>query len=856
MNRSGRTVLIVVLLLVLAIVGYFLADWARSSTAEIQPSFVGRQSCVECHQAEAALYEGSHHDLSMDLATEATVLANFNDQTLEHHGITSRMFRRDGKFFINTEGPSGAMSDFEIKYVFGFTPLQQYMVELERPAGAQPDEIGKVQVLRVSWDTEKKRWFYLNPPDVADKLEPADPLHWTGITQNWNLSCASCHSTDLKRNFDLLSKTYHTTFSEIDVSCEACHGPGSFHVELANRKSLFWDRQQGFGLAKLKTTSNVAQVESCAPCHSRRTALRDGFQPGCNFDDYYALQLVVDPIYHVDGQVRDEDYVYGSFIQSKMYHKDIRCSDCHDPHSAKLKFTGNATCTNCHQHPAGKYDSPSHHHHEPGTAGASCVACHMPTTTYMSVDVRHDHSFRIPRPDISVKLGTPNACTACHLETSETAQALVAIGMNSEPETKRLPRKLDQYLDWIIAAEAGDARVAAELARIDAAMAEATATWYPTALPEHSTYYAELAEALTERQPLESRVPTLEKMAVDRAVPAMLRASAVAALAEDLQPSTLAVAMKLTADDDAKVVMAALRRLDAEIMQVMQRQRFDSSTSIGRTSVELSPVIKRVVSLLGHDSLGVRIEAARVFCALDEQTRFSQTTPDERRQFSKALAELKETLALESDRANSHLMLGSIYELLGEFDQAKSEYRAAISVEPTLPGPRKNLSVLLERDAQRLQQQMQSMRPQGSVRADQLENMQQQIRQVGQQMMRVAQQVDELRAEEHQLLAKDIERSKQMPGTHGLHYRFAMSSYTQGDLAATEKHLLEAYRQEPATPTYLLGLATYYVEVREPEKALPLVNALLEQDPGNLGYQSLLAAVREMQAGQSASQQQ
>ena len=44
------------------------------------------------------------------------------------------------------------------------------------------------------------------------------------------------------------------------------------------------------------------------------------------------------------------------------------------------------------------------------SAGAQCVACHMPTETYMQVDPRHDHSLRVPRPAQTVALGVPNAC--------------------------------------------------------------------------------------------------------------------------------------------------------------------------------------------------------------------------------------------------------------------------------------------------------------------------------------------------------------------------------------------------------------------------------------------------------------
>ena len=194
-----RVVIGIGLLVLILACGYVLADRYQESPEEMTASYVGRDSCVDCHQGEAELFHGSDHDLAMDLATDETVLADFDDQTIEHYGIESRMFRDGKRFMINTEGPDGEMQDFEVKYVFGVRPLQQYMVEIERPEDAQPHEIGKVQVLRVSWDTNKKEWFFLRPPDVDEKIQPDDPLHWTGITQNWNASCAACHSTDLKR---------------------------------------------------------------------------------------------------------------------------------------------------------------------------------------------------------------------------------------------------------------------------------------------------------------------------------------------------------------------------------------------------------------------------------------------------------------------------------------------------------------------------------------------------------------------------------------------------------------------------------------------------------------------------------
>ncbi|NOY43245.1 MAG: tetratricopeptide repeat protein [Planctomycetes bacterium] len=406
---SGRTYKIVLgSLLALFLMGASV-DWYVSIPADAKATYVGRESCARCHEAEQKSWHGSDHDRAMEIATDESVLGDFKDATFTRLGLDTRFFRKGKQFYVNAEGPDGKLQDFEIKYTFGVRPLQQYMIEF-------PD--GRVQVLRVSWDTEKNEWFYVAPPDEQDqRLEPGDPLHWTGLAQNWNTMCAECHSTNLQKNYDLATNTYHTTFSEIDVSCETCHGPGSLHVELAESNSLFWDRHHGYGLTTLKGGTPNQQIETCAPCHSRRSPIHPGHTRSEHFADAFDPSLIREGLYHDDGQILDEVYVYGSFLQSKMYSKDVRCTDCHNPHSLELKFKGNQLCTQCHL--PGKYDSPTHHHHTDAKA-TQCVECHMPSKTYMEIDGRRDHSLRIPRPDLTVELGTPNACNNCHTKPEES----------------------------------------------------------------------------------------------------------------------------------------------------------------------------------------------------------------------------------------------------------------------------------------------------------------------------------------------------------------------------------------------------------------------------------------------------
>lgn len=320
--------------------------------------------------------------------------------------VTTRFFREGGKYFARTDNRAGDLETFEVKYVFGVRPLQQYLVEF-------PD--GRVQCLPVSWDTERNQWFHLYP---GERIPHDDPLHWTRPLQNWNYMCAECHTTNLQKNFDVATNTYHTTWSEIDVSCETCHGPGSLHVKLAESKGFFWDRRHGYGLPDLKQEDHRVQVETCAPCHARRRVVAPGHQAGARLLDYFVPETLDGQEYYADGQILDEDYEYSSFIQSKMYHQKVRCSNCHDPHSIKIKFPDNRLCGQCHT--PSKYDTPLHHHHpDSSQPGTKCVDCHMPVTKYMVVDPRRDHSLRIPRPDLTVALGIPNACNLCHRDQAK-----------------------------------------------------------------------------------------------------------------------------------------------------------------------------------------------------------------------------------------------------------------------------------------------------------------------------------------------------------------------------------------------------------------------------------------------------
>ncbi|TWU47412.1 Tetratricopeptide repeat protein [Rubripirellula tenax] len=703
----------------LLLAGGVFADYWSAKPIGTKADYVGRSACIDCHRDQAALFVGSDHDKAMDFATSETVLGDFDDATLEHDGMVSRMFRDGERFMVRTDGPSGELEDFEVKYVFGVDPLQQYMVEFDRTADMPDHEIARVQVLRISWDTANKRWFYLRPPDVADKLLPDDPLHWTGIAQRWQTMCADCHSTNLKRNFDPVANRYHTTYSEIDVSCESCHGPGSLHVELANEKSLFWDRIHGYGLARLKGLDPQPQLQSCAPCHSRRGLLDDQFKPGDLFTDHYNLELLRPDTYHADGQIKDEVYVFGSFIQSRMYHKGIRCTDCHDPHSLKLKKTGNETCTSCHQHAAGKYDVPSHHHHAVGSAGAMCVNCHMPHTTYMEVDARRDHSIRVPRPDLSVKLGTPNACSHCHV-----ADQLESIG---EPLKKTFTTK--EYSQWLMAAEQGNQVISDAISATDKWCDEACEKWYGNDRKQ-PVHFAEPIVAFRRREAGSLEGMLRLAMESDETAPALARASSIAELVDAGASQVIPTAKQLIDDaSQAPIVRAA---------------------AVGAFALSSPEDARRtLLPLLSDPSRLVRTEAARMLVA---SGGYQTLTGAEQLRVDQSLSEVEASLMETSDRAGAHMAWAMLCERRGRIDEAISAYETAIRIEPNTTGPRSNFASLLENVAS------QNRSPDGPA-----------------MMVRVR----ELRTAELPLLRRDAGLA---PDNAPIQYRLGLSLYLAGEM--------------------------------------------------------------------------
>ncbi|MFY8274726.1 tetratricopeptide repeat protein [Pseudoalteromonas sp. SSDWG2] len=401
-------------------------------------SVSAKQVCESCHSEQVQQWQNSHHHKAMNDATEEFVQGVFEGQQITYQDQTLTLSKKDNTYILTTSSQDVEKQQV-IKYTFGFMPLQQYLVE---------DERGGYQFIPLAWDSRPaqeggQRWFVLHPDQA-----PHDEFHHSQMGQNWNHMCADCHSTDFKKNYDLESNQFSSLSEHINVSCSACHGNTKQHLawaagntaiknkgfvkNISTQVTLFTQQRDGSMVAVGEKTSSE-QLQVCATCHSRRAQIapRNDTQA---FLDMFRPSLLTPELYHVDGQIYDEDYVWGSFLQSKMFSAGVTCSNCHNPHSGKLKQTGNQTCTQCHG--ATQFDNTQHHGHRQGSLGSQCVDCHMPETTFMQVDPRRDHSLRVPRPDLTIQTQAPNACNTCH--DDKTPQWAVNAIKSWHPQSTRM----------------------------------------------------------------------------------------------------------------------------------------------------------------------------------------------------------------------------------------------------------------------------------------------------------------------------------------------------------------------------------------------------------------------------------
>lgn len=570
--------------------------------------FVGSAACAACHQAQSDAYVGSHHGKALVTPSPEMAKARFDGAhfTSQLGGTTKFALGQAGPV-VSSVGADGKSQTFALAYVSGVWPLEQYVVQTER---------GKLQALGVAWDSRTaaeggNRWFHVYG---ADGIAPRDPLFFTAATQNWNHVCADCHSTWVERRYDVAKDAFDSRWAEPAVGCEACHGPGAEHVRTAKatgRPTPFAVRLKlsepwlpSASGSPTPRSQDDAEVEVCAPCHSRRKPLKEGFLASDPFLDSFEPELLWPGRYHADGQVEGEVYEWGSFLQSRMHRAGVRCSDCHDAHAGKLHAPGNALCVRCHE-PA-RFDVPAHSHHG-GENSARCIDCHMPPATFMQVDERRDHSIRIPRPDRSVELGTPNACNACH--------------------TKR----------------------SASWAR------DAVAQWFPA-----SHERKQFGEALArDRKGTLDAERSLRELAEEPSAPSIARATALERLGAYPAEQTLRSLQKGLASPDPLVVFGA---------------------ALGAAKLPPAQRASLLLPALRHKARAVRIAASKALAGAP----LAQLPPTDRAAVERGFAEVEQSFAVSSSRAETHVERSAFELARGQLSKAEASLALALRLEPCL----------------------------------------------------------------------------------------------------------------------------------------------------------------------------
>ena len=651
-----------------------LSAGAAEPQAEARPGYIADRECAACHPRQAAAWAGSKHDRAMQPASPTSVLGDFDNTRFSAPQQDTRFFRRGTRHFVHTDGPDGRPADFPVTHSFGVHPLQQYLLPLPG---------GRLQALSVAWDTVRKRWFSLYPDGA---FPPGSPLHWSGRYQNWNLMCGECHTTAFRKGYDAASDRYTTRWAAPNVGCQACHGPGREHTESARR-------------GKPVPTTNTAlasahgQVDQCASCHARRTRIVEDAAPGTPLFDNFIPDTLRAGLYHPDGQQLDEVFEYGSFRQSRMYQAGVACSDCHEPHGGKLRASGNALCTQCHNASASPrfkglqakdYDSPAHHFHSPGQAGSQCVDCHMPSTNYMVVHGRRDHAIRIPQPALSARLGSPDACRGCHTgRSAEWATAAIEKHHGPRPPT-------GHYGDVLTAARQGQPGSARALAALIANPA----------------------------QPAIVRASAIEALAALGAPPPatalsdpdpVVRAAAAISLAARPAPERLAGLAPLL-DDPLRAVRISAARGLADLpddalptgRQPLRRQGLADFIAAQQAMGDM-PAAQVNLALL-HADTGDLARAQTHFRRAVAQdpvsnaprlalARFLVAT----RQPAEARQQLRDGIATSAQPGELHLALGLLAGELGQWDEALAELRRATELMPGNTQARRNLDALLRR---------------------------------------------------------------------------------------------------------------------------------------------------------------
>ena len=630
---------------------------APGTRHEAPAEYLGSQSCARCHDVEHTQWKNSLHIKMTKPVAEATIVGDFRERTkFADHDRSYTFGMKDGKPLVNVSFGGRQAEAFTVDYTLGAKRYQGYLTMLPE---------GGIYVLPVFWHIASKRWV-----DWKEITPIPDGAH--DLRQLWNANCFNCHGTNIVQGYDLNEKKYRSTWTEMGIGCEACHGPGRQHVAVMEA----WEKDpaskpQYDSSSKNRQLSDILKIfstrsseprriyDTCAYCHGNKNNVFVGFKGGDSFADYALPFLISEPIpendlqgeFWPDGRPNRFNRPQALTLSGCFKAGAVTCTSCHvahgsrNEHSLKVNIyqgrNGDALCTQCHSepkatrpsghqavNPSGPQDlKPSfsgpglraHTFHAPESAGSRCISCHMSDVNWRLLIRRRDHTFQAPVPENTAQFGIPNACTTCH--------------DNRSPEWAA-----KQMSEWW-----GDGERRAKATSLADAM-----------------YRAGSGDA--------TALPALARLAVDRSQGLLIRASAAEYIAQLISGAQQRSAAQSQTSFDG-------RSTDA-------RRTFNGrSTNVLRTTAELSANDRRTIvnALIGAADDPEPIVRAAALKALG-------TIGDRERALGPVLARLVDRTRVVRARAADVLVSFGIVELPGAagaaLKKAQDEYVVSLDMFP------------------------------------------------------------------------------------------------------------------------------------------------------------------------------
>ena len=665
---------------------------ARAPSPPQASSYVGSEACRRCHEPEYETWRQNLHVQMTKPIAEARVAGDFSSAKLEAGDRRYSMERRGGRYVIAIARAGQPAESFPIDYTLGARRFQGYLSTL-------PD--GRIYVLPVFWHSETQRWLdYREITPVPD-----DPSH--DFRQIWNVSCVNCHATNLVRNFDAARNRFQTTWTEMGIGCEACHGSGRAHIDDPQHLQIF----------TMKKVPPRQIFDACGYCHGNKNNVFFGFEPGDRYEDFALPFLISEPIpandpqgdFWPDGRPSRFNRPQALTISGCFQKGEATCTSCHRMHGSQqahsLKVAveapggghtrqSDALCTQCHvtdgqiahpsdtdpfrlQNPTARAtaipDLAAHTHHAPASQGSRCINCHMSDVNWRLITRRLDHTFQAPVPELTAKFGVPNACTTCHEEKSPEWAAATLDRWYGNRERRQ---SVVMMAETFYRAGTGDTRVLADTARLAVDRSHGT-------LIRASA--AEFAGALVAKTPIAAPGP-----GGLRTVDTPVMNSLIGA-ANDPEPTVRATAVRslgLTLDAQAIPPITAHLVDAARVVRVRAAEAllgFGLTTLEGAAGAALTRAQDEWMESLRtfNDAASDHVVLARLLSA--------------RGQSDTARRELGTAIRLEPDNPRPHVELGIIAARAARYDEAVQHFKAAKALAPAYP----NLDRLIEEAAKR-----------------------------------------------------------------------------------------------------------------------------------------------------------